>query len=156
MSSSYGRQPEDAMSKMLEETHDAWIDNESIKKRFVTFRESSMPVVEFYEKLGKVRKVNAVDTTDKVCYKDQKFRVVRLRKREREKERERESPPLCVGIETNHTYALTCSRFVHSGGTLLVPMFSPMQVNVASFVCLPLKKQIPFFPTHFVELSPVR
>ena len=60
---------------------------------------------------------------------------------------------MCVGIETNHTYALTCSRFVHSGGTLLVPMFSSSDVvDVSlSFVCLHLlKKYISFFPTHFV------
>jgi UMP-CMP kinase len=42
---------------------------ESIKKRFVTFRESSMPVVEFYEKLGKVRKVNAIATPAQVYEK---------------------------------------------------------------------------------------
>jgi len=35
---------------------------ESIKKRFVTFRESSVPVIEFYEKIGKVRKVDAIDS----------------------------------------------------------------------------------------------
>ena len=42
---------------------------ESIKKRFVTFRESSMPVVEFYETLGKVRKVNAIATPEEVYEK---------------------------------------------------------------------------------------
>jgi len=42
---------------------------ESIKKRFVTFRESSMPVVEFYETLGKVRKVDAIATPEEVYEK---------------------------------------------------------------------------------------
>ena len=34
---------------------------ESIKKRFVTFRETSYPVIEYYEKIGKVRKVFGID-----------------------------------------------------------------------------------------------
>ena len=42
---------------------------ESIKKRFVTFRESSVPVVEFYETLGKVRKVDAIATPEEVYEK---------------------------------------------------------------------------------------
>ena len=58
---------------------------------------------------------------------------------------------MCVGIETNHTYALTCSRFVHSGGTLLVPMFSYSDVvDVSfSFVCLPLLKDKEEVHPHF-------
>ena len=62
---------EDVMLERLLGRNEGRTDDnvESIKKRFVTFRESSMPVVEFYEKLGKVRKVNAVDTPDKVYEK---------------------------------------------------------------------------------------
>ena len=62
------------LSEDCEETKDArTITWNRSRKRFVTFRESSMPVVEFYEKLGKVRKVNAVDTRDKVYEKTREF-----------------------------------------------------------------------------------
>jgi UMP-CMP kinase len=39
---------------------------ESIKKRFETFRETSYPVVEYFDKIGKVRKVDCIDPADKV------------------------------------------------------------------------------------------
>ncbi len=48
---------------------------------------------------------------------------------------------MCVGIETNHTYAHTCTRFVHSGGTLLLPMFSHSDFVNVSF---PLSSSSPF------------
>lgn len=41
-------------------------NEESIKKRFHTFHTESMPVVETYEKAGKVRKVDATKTPDEV------------------------------------------------------------------------------------------
>lgn len=44
---------------------------ESIKKRFKTFVETSMPVVEFFEKQGKVVKISAVPAPDEV-YEDVK------------------------------------------------------------------------------------
>ena len=59
---------------------------------------------------------------------------------------------MCVGIETNHTYTHVLA-FVHSGGTLLVPMFSYSRCAAVSFLCLssPFKEVHPhFFPTHFV------
>ena len=70
---------------------------ESIKKRFVTFRESSMPVVEFYEKLGKVRKSKRGRYAGQGIREDQgKFRAVRLIREKERREREREMSPLCV------------------------------------------------------------
>lgn len=39
---------------------------ESIKKRFATFRETSMPVVEYYEKLNKVASVPTAKPVDEV------------------------------------------------------------------------------------------
>jgi UMP-CMP kinase len=39
---------------------------ESIRKRFKTFIEQSMPVVQHFEKQGKVKTVLCVDTPDKV------------------------------------------------------------------------------------------
>ena len=42
---------------------------ESIKKRFKTFVETSMPVVEYFEKQGKVVKIMAVKSPDEI-YKD--------------------------------------------------------------------------------------
>lgn len=39
---------------------------ESIKKRFKTFKETSMPVVEYFEKQGKVVKINCEDSIDDV------------------------------------------------------------------------------------------
>jgi UMP-CMP kinase len=55
--------PEDVMLERLlkrGETSGRTDDNvESIQKRFVTFKETSYPVIEYYEKLNKVIKVNS-------------------------------------------------------------------------------------------------
>lgn len=62
--------PEDVMEKRLlkrGETSGRSDDNlESIKKRFKTFVETSMPVVEYFEKQGKVAKVMATKGPDEV------------------------------------------------------------------------------------------
>ncbi|KAI9668184.1 MAG: bifunctional uridylate/adenylate kinase [Bathelium mastoideum] len=62
--------PEDEMQRRLLErgkTSGRSDDNmESIKKRFRTFIETSMPVVNMFEKEGKVVKVNAFKTPDEV------------------------------------------------------------------------------------------
>jgi len=62
--------PEDVMNERLlcrGKTSGRTDDNEeSIKKRFKTFVETSMPVVEYFEKEGKVVKVNATGTTAEV------------------------------------------------------------------------------------------
>ena len=62
--------PEEVMLKRLlkrGETSGRDDDNiESIRKRFRTFREASYPVVEYYEKKGKVVHVKAVDTPERV------------------------------------------------------------------------------------------
>ena len=50
---------------------------ESIKKRFRTFVETSMPVVEYFEKQGKVVKVKAVKSPDEI------FEEVKIRMSER-------------------------------------------------------------------------
>jgi len=67
--------PEEVMEKRLlkrGETSGRADDNlESIKKRFKTFVETSMPVVEYYEKEGRVVKVMAVKGPDEV-YQDTK------------------------------------------------------------------------------------
>lgn len=47
---------------------------ESIKKRFKTFVETSMPVVEYFEKEGKVVKVKAVKSPDEI-YEEVKKRM---------------------------------------------------------------------------------
>ena len=39
---------------------------ESIKKRFVTFRDTSFPVIEHYAKLGKVKKIDCTRQVDEV------------------------------------------------------------------------------------------
>jgi len=39
---------------------------ESIKKRFVTFKETSYPVVEYFEKQNKVKRVSCVNSPQKV------------------------------------------------------------------------------------------
>ena len=44
-------------------------NEESITKRFKTFVETSMPVVEYFEKQGKVEKVMATESPDKVYEK---------------------------------------------------------------------------------------
>ena len=65
--------PEDLMLERLinrGKTSGRADDNEeSIKKRFKTFIETSMPVVEYFEKAGKVEKVSATKTADGV-YED--------------------------------------------------------------------------------------
>lgn len=65
--------PEDLMLERLinrGKTSGRADDNEeSIKKRFKTFVETSMPVVEYFEKAGKVEKVPATKTADGV-YED--------------------------------------------------------------------------------------
>ena len=67
--------PEDVMSERLinrGKTSGRTDDNaESIKKRFKTFVETSMPVVEYFEKQGKVVKIKAVKSPDEI-YEDVK------------------------------------------------------------------------------------
>ena len=62
--------PEDVMTARLlnrGKTSGRADDNEeSIKKRFKTFVETSMPVVEYFEKQGKVVKVPATKTANEV------------------------------------------------------------------------------------------
>jgi len=62
--------PEEVMQKRLlkrGETSGRSDDNEeSIKKRFKTFVETSMPVVEYYEKQGRVVKIKATAGPDEV------------------------------------------------------------------------------------------
>lgn len=47
---------------------------ESIKKRFKTFVETSMPVVHYFEKQGKVVKVSATESPDEI-YEEVKARM---------------------------------------------------------------------------------
>ncbi len=47
---------------------------ESIKKRFKTFEETSMPVVDYFEKQGKVVRISAAKPRDEV-YQDVKRRM---------------------------------------------------------------------------------
>ena len=65
--------PEDVMLQRLlkrGETSGRADDNlESIKKRFQTFLEQSMPVVDHYEKQGIVKKVSCVDDVETVYSK---------------------------------------------------------------------------------------
>ncbi|KAJ3207815.1 hypothetical protein HDU67_007200 [Dinochytrium kinnereticum] len=67
--------PEEEMLKRLlkrGETSGRIDDNiESIKKRFATFRDTSYPVIEHYDKLGKVKKVSCKNSVDGV-YKETK------------------------------------------------------------------------------------
>ena len=62
--------PEDVMQERLinrGKTSGRSDDNpESIKKRFKTFIETSMPVVEYFEKEGKVEKVPATKSPEQV------------------------------------------------------------------------------------------
>jgi len=39
---------------------------ESIRKRFATFKETSMPVVDWFEQRGQLRKVSSVQTVEEV------------------------------------------------------------------------------------------
>lgn len=74
--------PEDVMEKRLLErgkTSGRSDDNaESIRKRFRTFIETSMPVVDYYEKEGKVIKVDATAAPDKVFVNTEKRLTERL------------------------------------------------------------------------------
>jgi UMP-CMP kinase len=74
--------PEDVMeSRLLErgKTSGRSDDNaESIRKRFRTFIETSMPVVDYYEKETKVIKVDATSTPDEVFATTQKLLKERL------------------------------------------------------------------------------
>lgn len=60
--------PEDVMTKRLLGRNEGRTDDniETIKKRFVTFRESSMPVIEYYDKLNKVCTVNSDQAPEEV------------------------------------------------------------------------------------------
>lgn len=62
--------PEDVMLERLlnrGKTSGRADDNvESIRKRFRTFEETSMPVVEYFEREGKVVRVSAVGSTEEV------------------------------------------------------------------------------------------
>lgn len=62
--------PEDVLEKRLlnrGKTSGRLDDNvESIKKRFKTFEETSMPVVEYFEKQGKVENLPAVESPEEV------------------------------------------------------------------------------------------
>ena len=70
--------PEDVMQERLinrGKTSGRADDNaESIKKRFKTFVETSMPVVEYFEKQGKVIKIPATKSADQV-YEEVKKRI---------------------------------------------------------------------------------
>lgn len=70
--------PEEEMQKRLLErgkTSGRADDNaESIKKRFKTFVETSMPVVDYFEKQGRVVKVNATKSPEEV-YKETKEKL---------------------------------------------------------------------------------
>lgn len=73
--------PEDVMQERLikrGKTSGRADDNaESIKKRFKTFVETSMPVVEYFEGQGKVVKIKAVSSPDEI------YAVVKKRMGER-------------------------------------------------------------------------
>lgn len=70
--------PEDVMQERLinrGKTSGRADDNaESIKKRFKTFVETSMPVVDYFEKQGKVVKVSAIKSPDEI-YEEVKARM---------------------------------------------------------------------------------
>jgi len=63
--------PEEVMLERLLGRNEGRTDDnvETIKKRFVTFQESSMPVVQYYETLGKVRSVIATELPREVYAK---------------------------------------------------------------------------------------
>ncbi|KUI56611.1 Uridylate kinase [Cytospora mali] len=76
--------PEAVMEKRLlkrGETSGRADDNEeSIRKRFRTFVETSMPVVEYYEKQGRVVKIDATPSPDEVFAKTKEAVLERLGK----------------------------------------------------------------------------
>ena len=41
-------------------------NEESLKKRFATFKAESVPIIEHFEKLGKIRKVDALHSVEEV------------------------------------------------------------------------------------------
>ena len=49
------------MSRAKAAGDNKWKDDneESAKKRFITYHESTMPIIDLYEKQGRVRKINA-------------------------------------------------------------------------------------------------
>ena len=63
--------PEEVMEKRLLGRNEGRADDniETIRKRFKVFVDSSMPVIEEYEKVGKVRKVNS-DRAPEAVYSD--------------------------------------------------------------------------------------
>src|SRR5690606_561342 len=74
--------PEETMEARLLErgkTSGRADDNaESIRKRFRTFVETSMPVVKYYEEVGKAVKIDATAKPDQVFQKTQKTLADRL------------------------------------------------------------------------------
>lgn len=60
--------PEDVMTKRLLGRNEGRSDDniETIKKRFKTFRDSSMPVIDYYKKMDKVCDVNSDQTPEEV------------------------------------------------------------------------------------------
>ncbi|KAJ3414957.1 hypothetical protein HDV05_005788 [Chytridiales sp. JEL 0842] len=69
--------PEEEMLRRLlkrGETSGRVDDNiESINKRFATFRDTSYPVIEKYDKLGRVKKVSCMNTVDNVYQETKKI-----------------------------------------------------------------------------------
>jgi UMP-CMP kinase len=45
---------------------------ESLRKRFATFRNETMPIVDFYEKQGKCKRINGLNSIDEVFAELQK------------------------------------------------------------------------------------
>lgn len=90
--------PEEVMLKRLlkrGETSGRSDDNiESIKKRFRTFIETSYPVVEYFEKLGKVVRIDATDTPE----------VVYARVKKELTARTPESSYSFLGVKANDVY----------------------------------------------------
>lgn len=64
---------------ILGETSGRVDDNiESIRKRFQTFKDTSFPVIEHYQKLGKVEQISCLNTVDKVYAETKKVVDKRL------------------------------------------------------------------------------
>ncbi|KAH8983673.1 UMP-CMP kinase [Lactarius hatsudake] len=60
---------ETMLERLLERSKTSGRDDdniESIKKRFVTYKETTMPVIEYYEKFGKVAEVDSSPAVDEV------------------------------------------------------------------------------------------
>ncbi|CAM6097992.1 unnamed protein product [Calypogeia fissa] len=60
--------PEEELERRLLGRNEGRVDDniETIRKRFKVFLESSLPVIEYYDNIGKVRKINAARTKDEV------------------------------------------------------------------------------------------